>query len=125
MELNDLKRLMVGDWVYNTHNRKNEQVQEVLCISVMLDYNDIYNSSEIEPVKLTPEILKRNGFTALQFYSELVISNKNEHTHVMWDGSHLTAKKMGRGTIELARCYYVHQLQQALRQLEIEKEIKL
>lgn len=38
---------MVGDWVYNTHNRENEQVQEVLCISVMLDYNDIYNSSEI------------------------------------------------------------------------------
>lgn len=125
MEQNELKRLMVGDWVYNTHNRQNEQVQQILELGVMLDYNDFYSADDIEPVKLTPEILERNGFTALQFYSELVISNKNENTHVMWDGSHLTAKKMGRGTIELARCYYVHQLQQALRQLEIEKEIKL
>lgn len=125
MEVKELHGLMVGDWIFNTNSREYEQVQEILCISVMLNYNDIYNADEIEPVKLTPEILARNGFTTLQFYSELVISNANEHTHVMWDGSHLTAKKMGQGTIELARCYYVHQLQQALRLLGIEKEIKL
>ena len=54
--------LMIGDWVYNTHNRKPEQVCEVRERMVMLDYNDLYDYDEIEPIPLTSEILEQNGF---------------------------------------------------------------
>ena len=35
------EELMIGDWVYNTHNRKPEQVYEIGSGLVMLDYNDL------------------------------------------------------------------------------------
>lgn len=119
MEQNELKRLMVGDWVYNTHNRQNEQVQEVFCISVMLDYNDIYNSSEIEPIRLHPSTLKKIGFANTEFYSEMLIDG----WQIQCDGLHLKAHNMDC-SINI-KCEYVHQLQQALRLCGIEKEIKL
>ena len=49
------EELMIGDWVYNTHNCKAEQVQEIRERMVMLD--------EIEPIPLTAEILEQCGFT--------------------------------------------------------------
>ena len=54
--------LMIGDWVYNTHNRQNEQVAEIGSGLVMLAYNDLYEYNEIEPIPLTDAILKANGF---------------------------------------------------------------
>lgn len=54
--------LMLGDWVYNTHSRQNERVEEIGSGLVMLAYNDLYEYDEIEPIPLTPEILERNGF---------------------------------------------------------------
>lgn len=53
---------MIGDWVYNTHNKQNEQVEEVGSNCVMLAYNDLYAFDEIEPIPLTDAILKANGF---------------------------------------------------------------
>lgn len=58
----DAKELMIGDWVMNTHNRKPEQVYEIRERMVMLDYNDLYDYDEIEPIPLTEEILKANGY---------------------------------------------------------------
>ena len=34
--------LMIGDWVFSTHNRKPGQVAKIGCRLVMLDYNDVY-----------------------------------------------------------------------------------
>ena len=56
------KELMIDDWVYNTHNRQNEQVAEIGSSLVMLAYNDLYEYDEIEPIPLTDAILKVNGF---------------------------------------------------------------
>ena len=77
------------------------------------------------PIPMTPEILAKNGFKTLEFYSELVISDPNEHTQVQWDGSHLRCKKMGSGELELTCCKYVHQLQNALHICGINKDIIL
>lgn len=115
MELKELKRLMVGDWVYNTFNKKYEQVQQILESGVMLDYNDIYSADEIEPVKLTPEILKRNGFIRdgeSWWYQDfrIVLS---------------TSKGVSLVCGRQKRFAFVHELQQALRLCGIEKEIKL
>ena len=56
------KELMIGDWVYNTHNRKPEQVCDIRERMVMLAYNDLYDYDEIEPIPLTEEMLKANGY---------------------------------------------------------------
>ena len=56
------EELMIGDWVYNTHNRQPEQVCEIREHMVMLAYNDLYDYDEIEPILLNDEILQKNGF---------------------------------------------------------------
>ena len=56
------EELMIGDWVYNTHNRQPEQVCEIREHMVMLAYNDLYDYDEIEPIPLNDEILQENGF---------------------------------------------------------------
>lgn len=56
------EELMIGDWVYNTHNRQPEQVCEIREHMVMLAYNDLYDYDEIEPIPLNDEILQKNGF---------------------------------------------------------------
>ncbi|MBR2776274.1 MAG: hypothetical protein IKD75_04035 [Prevotella sp.] len=56
------EELMIGDWVYNTHNRQNEQVAEIGSGLVMLEYNDLYEYDEIEPIPLTSELLEKKGF---------------------------------------------------------------
>lgn len=130
MEQNELKRLMVDDWVYNTHNRQNEQVQQILELGVMLDYNDIYSADDIEPVKLTPEILERNGFT--NYGESWYIPTKNdEDIHIMigfhrrenvidvWQNLKVSYRKTTVNKL------YVHQLQQVLRICGVKKEIKL
>ena len=55
------EELMIGDWVYNTHNRQPEQVCEIREHMVMLAYNDLYDYDEIEPIPLNDEILQKNG----------------------------------------------------------------
>ena len=110
--------LMIGDWVMNTHNQKPEQVCEILERMVMLDYNDLYEYDEIEPISLTSEILEKNGFVVesrdchgkpLQ-YCELVDG--------LWID--ISGENFFEGKLE-----YVHQLQHALRLCGIEKEIEL
>ena len=56
------EELMIGDWVHNTHNNQPEQVYEIGNGLVMLDYNDLYEYDEIEPIPITEEMLLRNGF---------------------------------------------------------------
>ena len=56
------EELMIGDWVYNTHNRQNEQVSEIGSGLVMLEYNDLYEYDEIEPIPLTSDLLESKGF---------------------------------------------------------------
>jgi len=58
--------LIIGDWVYNTHNRQPEQVCEIREHMVMLAYNDLYDYDEIESIPLSAEILEQNGFWRVQ-----------------------------------------------------------
>ena len=60
------EELMIGDWVFNTHNRKPEQVCEIRERMVMLNYNDLYEYDEVEPIPLTEEILLNNGFDKIK-----------------------------------------------------------
>lgn len=129
--------LMIGDWVYNTHNRKPEQVCEIMERMVMLDYNDLYDYDEIEPIPLTAALLERNGFKKFGFHDIV-----GQHQWSWWIDTLISISLwcrelnddpkegwMVRIESPLVSCChkveYVHELQQTLRTCKIEKEIKL
>ena len=129
--------LMIGDWVYNTHNRKPEQVCEIRERMVMLDYNDLYDYDEIEPIPLTAEILEQNGFvtedkpdhwTGYRFYTYKEVS-----TGLAFRLFHDTGKHEWSGKCEISlnslpywiRFEYLHELQNILKICDIDKEITI
>ena len=115
--------LMIGDWVYNTHNRQNEQVQEIGSGLVMLAYNDLYEYDEIEPIPLTDEILKANGF---EYHHKNFAALSHVHPFqlkmVEWPDENGIGLWMIGGLFKIR---YVHELQHAMKLCEIDKEIKL
>lgn len=131
--------LMISDWVYNTHNRQNEQVAEIGSGLVMLAYNDLYEYDEIEPIPLTQEILEKNGFVywknsdAFIVYAEESYSNQTVEVTLFNVESefrniqlHICESKYPQETmLHLMECNYVHQLQHVFRSCGIEKEIIL
>ena len=122
----EAKELMIGDWVYNTHNRKPEQVCEIRERMVMLDYNDLYDYDEIEPIPLTEEILKANGYEEhvgeKGAYGVTIAPHfkRDDSPEVFCDG-HPFAVWFD----EPVDIKYVHQLQHVLRLYGSEKEIKI
>ena len=131
------EELMIGDWVWNTHNRQNEQVQEIGSGLVMLDYNDLYEYDEINPIPITSELLEQNGFKKFKLRDI-----EGQHQWSWWSDT-LTSVSlwcrelkddpkdgwMIRIDSPLATCChkveYVHELQHTLRTCKIEKEVKL
>lgn len=116
--------LMIGDWMQHA-NGKYYQVTRIdglhdgrihfACGTPHLwEYNN-----KFEPIPLTPEILHDNGFTNTEFYAELLFDG----WQVLADCRHLKAKNQD-SSIDIP-CEYVHQLQQAFRLCNIEKEIIL
>ena len=118
--------LMIGDWVYNTHNRKPEQVCEIRERMVMLDYNDLYDYDEIEPIPLTEEILKANGYEEhvgeKGAYGVTIAPHfkRDDSPEVFCDGHPFSV-----WFDEPVDIKYVHQLQHVLRLYGAEKEIKI
>lgn len=114
--------LMIGDWVYNTHNSQPEQVCEIGSGLVMLNYNDLYEYDEIEPIPLTDEILRNNGF---EYFHKNYASISREHPFMLrldkWPDENGFG---GVWTIcDIIDIRYVHQLQHALRLCGIDKEL--
>lgn len=116
--------LMIGDWVYNTHNRQPEQVVEIRERMVMLAYNDLYDYDEFEPIPLTDAILKANGF---RYYHKNFASLS--HVHPFKLGMVEWPDENGRGGLwtvgGIISVRYVHELQHAMKVCEVDKEIKL
>ena len=125
--------LMIGDWVFNTHNRQNEQVAEIRSGLVMLDYNDLYEYDDIEPIALTAEMLLANGWKkdrdviGMQYVSNdrrIILHddprflNSNEKWYVHIDSSSMSSI----GSCEFT---FVHELQHFLRQCKISKAFVL
>lgn len=128
--------LMIGDWVFNTHNRKPEQVQEIHERMVMLAYNDLYEYDEIEPIPLTSEILEQNDFVTKDKpdgcpgYRSYKYSEGS--TGIVFRLYH-EGKYKWSGTCEISlnsmpywvRFKYLHELQNILRTYGIDKEITI
>ena len=115
--------LMIGDWVMNTHNRKPEQVCEIRERMVMLDYNDLYDYDEIDPIPLTDAILKSNGFEYHhKNFAALSYVHPFQLKMVEWPDENGIGLWMIGGLFKIR---YVHELQHAMKLCEIDKEIKL
>ena len=114
---------MIEDWVYNTHNRQNEQVAEIGSGLVMLAYNDLYEYDEIEPIPLTDAILKANGF---EYHHKNFAALSHVHPFqlemVEWPDENGIGLWMIGGLFKIR---YVHELQHAMKLCEIDQEIKL
>lgn len=109
------KELMIGDLVYDTEKKKYGRVDKL--------EHDVEDDT-VEPIPLTAEILKKNGF-------ELDEEASNDF------GFECYAFPLGKGFYiehhneyritdhQLMEFKYVHELQHVLRLCKIDKEIEL
>ena len=126
--------LMIGDWVYNPFTRKTFRLTFGRDIDLAKDLC-------VEPIPLTVEILEKNGFEELMsegWENAAKFGRIPEPTGVWQYGfgqfdsvsympkrSFLSVKFMEGYTADIANIKYVHELQHALRQCGVEKEIIL
>ncbi|MDD6017153.1 MAG: hypothetical protein PUC18_12925 [Prevotellaceae bacterium] len=118
--------LMIDDWVYNSHNRQNEQVAEIGSGLVMLAYNDLYEYDEIEPIPLTAEILEQNGFYRERNIGYVYEGGEYEVIVDLWNNSYRILHN--RDVMMNIQCFsnvFVHELQHALRHCDVDKEITI
>lgn len=131
------EELMIGNWVWNSHNQKAEQVMEIRETGVMLDYNDIYDYDEIEAIQLTAEILNRNGFERISkspYKTEYRLCFDEDNNDFLFvDIHHLRnyvtvyynpLNRMVHLDCNIDNCM-VHELQHALKLCGIDKQIVL
>ena len=133
----DIKSLMIGDWVYDTHNRQNGRVQEIGSGMVMLNCNDLYEFDEIEPIPLTKEILEKNGFSHNEIWHNSYVDIENYHIDVQFGYGgkvdNIRIRENGKDSVipsektnlYLSHIEYLHELQHAMKLCGIEKEIEL
>lgn len=122
----EAKELMIDDWVYNTHNRQNEQVAEIGSVLVTLAYNDLYEYDEIEPIPLTAEILEQNGFYRERNIGYVYEGGEYEVIVDLWNNSYRILHN--RDVMMNIQCFsnvFVHELQHALRHCDVDKEITI
>lgn len=130
------KDLMIGDYLmWNGLPYRVIQVSGIVGDSFILE-NGI--DGEGEPIRLTPEILTKNGFLhgnsyifsqnregggltiAITFYEKPVFGVK-----VLTQINTQCSNKSGVNSIHSCDIEYVHELQHALRICKIDKEIEL
>lgn len=139
--------LMIGDWVLTLEPTHKEKVYAQIwaieegqtCILVKKDNCNWFVDIEwIEPISLTTEILKKNGFTYYESNGsfgllttmsygnwdvDVVLFNviheyRNNQLHIATLDDSITL-------LHLMECNHVHEFQHALSLCKIEKEIEL
>ena len=129
----EAKELMQLDWVCLENDPTPRQVDFIRTGEVGLYWNKIVTPPYIKPIPITPEILEKNGFKG-DGYAILIL---DEQTYLDYYYYEHRLRKHWCGVDEWenhskvnditfkCNCYYVHELQHALRLCGIEKEIEL
>lgn len=141
----DIKSLMIGDWVYNKHHRKNIRLTPYDFFTHthnefgeqgLAPFAKPTSGRDLEPIPLTPEILEKNGFKLYipENHLETVYACQDiskavaDELYALWpyrDGSfYLLLRVDGKDMVRM-NVHYAHELQHALRLCGIEKEIEL
>lgn len=133
--------LMIGDWVHSNHHGKNIKITQYDFFThlhnecgeqELAPYAKPISGRDFEPIPITPEILKKNGFKGIMYgvfnvdnYQLQYYYKKNKliifHTRI----EELKRQTITTEIIFQCRCFFIHQLQQVLRFCEIDKEIEL
>lgn len=128
---------MIGDWVYDTHNRQNGRVQEIGSGMVMLNCNDLYEFDEIEPIPLTKDILEKNGFSHNEIWHNSYVDIEKYHIDVQFGYGgkvdNIRIRENGKDSVipsektnlYLAHIEYLHELQHAMKLCRIDKKFEL
>lgn len=128
--------LMVDDWVL--HDGEPYQIRQLgiygmnrdgedypaVCVGKPKGIGLIIERNEIEPIPLTPEILKKNFSSTTDWYfigTDKFCFRIDKHKD-KWD---LYFGRDGRGTNLQIKISYVHELQHALKLCGINKETEL
>ncbi len=137
------KELMIDDWVYIQHNGKASHYGKVTALlssgTIETEINgSLALSSSVEPILLTPEILKKNGFSycildgGYYFYAEELYSNQTVEIILFHVDSEFNSSQLNicytnddDTILHLMDCNFVHELQHAFRVCKIDKEIVL
>ena len=122
-----ITEICVGNYVYNKDNELCKVcVVNMITNSVIVDnyaHNDgtfyEYAIDEIKGVPITNEILNKEFRSDDQYKNEYYI-NDDISRYIVANGTHIQIPCMG-----IFNMQYVHELQQALKLLGIDKEIKL
>lgn len=130
--------LMIGDWVYDNYHKSQGKVttltRAILWVGLKDDDHWQLKYDEVQPIPLTAEILKKNGFEEEHGYREIVYLYSNDFYNIC---IHLKERNYTNGAytfsnidhgythIEELQTNYVHELQHAMRMCNIEKEIEL
>ena len=120
--------IMVGDWVYLPSIMSDDKYP-VQVLEIQDDCIKYYGGGKkmmvlfehIEPIPLTPEILEKNGFVDER--SNYAYRTDNYHVCYYCADEKLSINKYG--AILDVHCFYVHQLQHALRLCEITLNIEV
>lgn len=130
--------LMVGDWVL-TDMLEQMQVCEIHEDEVMLDYNDMYDYADIQPILLNPQILEKNGFIKYldtdDIYTASVGEDMRMYIQLIKDATLVTIniEKPTPDGLDVDEIFhflksdkmYVHELQHIFKLCGIDKEIEL
>lgn len=126
-----IEELSIGDWVQD----KNGKYAQILGIenwsdgyvlNVRINGVDVgcVPASSAHPIPITPEILEKNGFVKSDMYH--YAPHENECLSLQWYQHEHRLTLWGKDDIiDRMHCYYVHQLQHALRLAGVDKEITL
>ena len=125
--------LMIGDWVsYNGHpvfvealNKSNGYAIEKDMISIKLNDDTCLgiNAERLEPLLLTDEIMKKNGFVCETWMPYWYIPYCHNLPYIEIFNNTEFVKDADEGFI--IHIQYVHELQHLLKLFKIEKEIVL
>ncbi len=126
--------LMIGDWV-SFRSAFLDRVDGIAIggHSVHLEHDRWQPVSDLKPIPITPEILKKNGFSLDEFGEwyerEVLVKERNHWVNVAFRNDGVAVYDLdiltgGKSSICVHK-NYVHELQHALRLCGIDKEIVL
>lgn len=133
----DIRTLMIGDWVYNKHHRKNIKITQYDFFThthnefgeqELIPGMRLTSGRDLEPIVLKRIHLTKNGFEATNVEDTEFVYRDGYEIKVMIDeyisDSMFLSIEFAEKNIWMP-IEYVHELQQAMRIMGCDKEIKL